>query len=69
MYEFGGRVQEPEKSIGRQSRGCEQIAPVGNISPSGGLSTPDDLPRTVQSWNLREPDNSKCANLLSYCTM
>ncbi|KAL8909877.1 MAG: hypothetical protein Q9171_004827 [Xanthocarpia ochracea] len=41
-----------------RTRGWEQIAPVGNLSPSGQLLIPDDFPRTVrQFWDLKEPGN------------
>lgn len=48
-----------------RTRGWEQIAPVGVLSPSGELSIPHGLPRTVQQfWNLRKPDNRKFSQSL-----
>ena len=50
-----------------RTRGWEQIAPVGVLSPSGELSIPHNLPRTVQQfWNLREPDNRKFSQSLFF---
>ncbi len=41
-----------------RTRGWEQIAPVGILTPSGELSIPIGFPRTVREfWDLKEPGN------------
>jgi len=59
MRDYLNHMQKASRNFLR-TRGWEEIYPVGELDPHGGIKTPDYFPRNVRHfWRLKDPTQSK----------